>query len=74
MQVWSRDQTSSHLVRHTLHTPTPPTDLNPIMAQHSSLQGEFYPIRTSLHAFDYQKPKVIFLNLTTIHKHSPKIS
>jgi len=48
MQVWSRDPTTSRLVRNTLQAPTLPEDSHPIMANYISLQDKFYPIRTSL--------------------------
>ena len=51
MKVWSRDPTTSRLVRNTSHAPTLPEELQPIMANHISLQDKFYPIRTSLPSY-----------------------
>ena len=48
MREWSRDPTSSRLVRNTPHTPAPPPEFTPVMANHVSLQDKFYPIRISL--------------------------
>ena len=51
MQEWSRDLISSRLVRNAPHTPAPPPDFAPVMANHVSLQDKFYPIRTSLPSY-----------------------
>ena len=48
MQEWSRDPVTSRLVRNTSLAPTPPPEIDPITANHVSLQDKFYPIRTSL--------------------------
>ena len=47
MQVWSRDPNSSRL---TINTSPPKLEqkLDPFMAQLTSLQDRFYPIRTTL--------------------------
>ena len=45
MQVWSKDPNSSRLTRSTF-PPKPEPD--PVMAQPTSLQDRFYPIRTSI--------------------------
>jgi len=50
MQVWSRDPNSSGLTRSTL-PPKPKSKLDPIMAQPTSLQDRFYPMRTSLSSY-----------------------
>jgi len=47
MQVWSRDPNSSRLTRSTL-PPKPELKPDPVMAQPTSLQDRFYPIRTLL--------------------------
>ena len=47
MQVWSRDPNSSRLTRHTSPPKFEPRP-DPVMAQSTSLQDRFYPIRTSL--------------------------
>ena len=47
MQVWSRDPNSSKLTRNTSPPKFEPR-LDPVMAQPTSLQDRFYPIRTSL--------------------------
>ena len=46
MQEWYRDPITSRLVRNT--TLAPPPNTIPIMANPTSLQNKFYPIRTSL--------------------------
>ena len=51
MQEWSRDPVTSRLVRNTPLAPTPPPKIDPIMANHVSLQDKFYPIPTSLPSF-----------------------
>jgi len=48
MQEWSKDPVTSRLVRNAPLAPTPPPEIDPIMANHVSLQDKFYPIRTSL--------------------------
>ena len=47
MQVWSRDPNSSRLTRNT-SLPKLEPKLDPVMAQLTSLQDRFYPMRTSL--------------------------
>ena len=47
MQVWSRDPNSSRLTRNTSPPKFRPRP-DPVMAQPTSLQDRFYPIRTSL--------------------------
>ena len=47
MQVWSRDPNSSRLTRNTSPPKFEPRP-DPVMAQPTSLQDRFYPIRTSL--------------------------
>ena len=46
MQVWSRDPNSSRLTRNTSPPKFEPR-LDPVIAQPTSLQDRFYPIRTS---------------------------
>ena len=48
MQEWYRDPTSARLVKISTLAQTPPPDTIPIMANNTSLQDKFYPIRTSL--------------------------
>jgi len=48
MQEWYRDPITSRIVRNTTLAHTPLPAINPIMANHVSLQDKFYPIRTSL--------------------------
>jgi len=47
MQVWSRDPNSSRLIRNTSPPKFEPRP-DSVMAQPTSLQDRFYPIRTSL--------------------------
>ena len=47
MQVWSRDPNSSRLTRNISPSKFEPRP-DPVMAQSTSLQDRFYPIRTSL--------------------------
>jgi len=47
MQVWSSDPNSSRLTRSTLPPKSEPKP-DPIMAEPTSLQDKFYPMRTSL--------------------------
>ena len=47
MQVWSRDPNSSRFTRNTSPPKFEPRP-DPVMAQPTSLQDRFYPIRTSL--------------------------
>jgi len=56
MQVWSRDPNSSRL---TINTSPPNFEprLDPVMAQSTSLQDSFYPIRTTLPSY-IQLPSV----------------
>ena len=48
MQEWYQDPNSARLVRISTLAQTPPPDTIPIMANNTSLQDKFYPIRTSL--------------------------
>ena len=48
MQEWYRDPESARLVRISTLAQSPPPDTIPIMANNTSLQDKFYPIRTSL--------------------------
>ena len=48
MQEWYRDPISARLVRTSTLAQTPLPDTIPIMANNTSLQDKFYPIRTSL--------------------------
>ena len=56
MQVWSRDPKSSRLTRNTVAPKFEPRP-DPVMAQPTSLQDRFYPIRTSLPSY-IQLPSV----------------
>ena len=47
MQVWSRDPNLSRLTRNTSSLKLEPKP-NPVIAQSTSLQDRFYPIRTTL--------------------------
>jgi len=48
MQEWSRDLVTSRVVRNTPLAHTPPPEIEPIIANHVSLQDKFNLIRTSL--------------------------
>ena len=51
MQVWYRDPVTSRLIINTTLAHTPPPEINPIMANHVSLQDKFCSIRTSLPSY-----------------------
>ena len=51
MQEWSRDPVTSRLVSNTPLAHTPPPEIDPIMANHVSLQDKFNLIRTSLPSY-----------------------